>query len=166
MTKLDHPNICRLYEVFDEGRFYYLVMEWCKNGELYDEITVAGNFSEQMAADLIDQILRAVAYCHSRGVVHRDVKPENVLMDKELVAGQIFTKLIDFDNSCTFEEGQLLQGVFGTVYYIAPEVVSGQQYDERCDVWSVGVIMYIMLTGQPPFSGSSDEEVIENVKKG
>jgi calcium-dependent protein kinase len=147
MQHMDHPNVCRLFEVFEEGRYYYLVMEYCANGELYDELRNAGCFSEHMAADLIDQVLRAVSYCHSRGVVHRDIKPENVLIDKELIEGQTFCKIIDFDNSSPIDEGQLLQGVFGTVFYVAPEVISKQPYDERCDVWSVGVIMYIMLTG-------------------
>lgn len=172
LQHMDHPNICRMFEVFDDGRKYYLVMEYCKNGELYDEITASGNFNESVAADLMDQILRAVAYMHGRGVVHRDIKPENVLIDKELIAGQTFCKIIDFDNSCAIQENQMIQGVFGTVYYIAPEIVSwmggnvGQPYDERCDVWSCGVVMYIMLTGAPPFFGNSDEEVVQNIRRG
>ena len=105
--------------------------------------------------------MRAVSYCHSLGIVHRDLKPENILIDKEQ---NNILKLIDFGTSVTYERGQKLQGVHGTVYYIAPEVIAEQQYDERCDVWSVGVMLYILLSGRPPFDGASDSKIIESVK--
>ena len=93
--------------------------EYCKGGELYEEIINTGSFSEQLAATFIEQILRAVSYCHSLGIVHRDLKPENILIDKEQ---NNILKLIDFGTSVTYERGSTLKGVHGTVYYIAPEV--------------------------------------------
>ena len=96
LKKLDHPNILKLYEVFEDDKRYYLVTELCKGGELFDEIINKVQFSEKEAATIVQQILQAVAYCHSLGIVHRDLKPENVLIDKEL---NNTLKIIDFGTS-------------------------------------------------------------------
>lgn len=98
-----------------------------------------------------------MAYCHELGIVHRDLKPENVLIDKEL---NNTLKIIDFGTSTMFEKGTKLKTTHGTSYYIAPEVLK-KEYDDRCDVWSVGVILYILLSGKPPFDGDNDEEITE-----
>lgn len=98
-----------------------------------------------------------MAYCHELGIVHRDLKPENVLIDKEL---NNTLKIIDFGTSTMYEKGTTLKTTHGTSYYIAPEVLV-KKYDERCDVWSVGVILYILLSGKPPFDGDNDEEITE-----
>lgn len=100
-------------------------------------------------------------YCHNNHVAHRDLKPENILQEKE---GQI--KIIDFGTASPFNREQGMNSIMGTPYYMAPEVLKGQVYNEKCDVWSCGVIMYVMLTGQPPFYGKNDAEIIEKVKKG
>lgn len=94
--------------------------------------------------------------------MHRDLKPENILIDKEQ---NNILKLIDFGTSVTYERGQKLTGVHGTVYYIAPEVIDEKQYDERCDVWSAGVMLYILLSGRPPFDGDDDQAIIKSVKQ-
>ena len=163
LKKLDHPNILKLYEVFEDDKRYYLVTEMCKGGELFDEIVLKVQFSEKEAATIIQQILQAVAYCHELGIVHRDLKPENALIDKEM---NNTLKIIDFGTAIKFERGkELLNTTHGTSYYIAPEVLS-KSYDEKCDVWSIGVIFYILLSGKPPFDGENDEEIIERVKLG
>ena len=99
LKQLDHPNIIKLYEMFEDDRKYYVVQELCKGGELYDEVIKIGSFSEQKAAHIIKQILQAVAYCHDKGIVHRDIKPENILIDKE--ADNIL-KIIDFGTATEY----------------------------------------------------------------
>jgi calcium-dependent protein kinase len=158
LKKLDHPNILKLYEVFEDEKRYYLVTELCKGGELFDEIVTKVCFSEKEAAAIIQQILQAVAYCHDLGIVHRDLKPENVLIDKEL---NNTLKIIDFGTSTIYDKSSgPLKTTHGTSYYIAPEVLN-KRYDDRCDVWSIGVILYILLSGKPPFDGDNDEEITE-----
>ena len=152
LSKLDHPNILKLYEVYEDPKRYYIVTELCKGGELFDEITKKVVFTEVEAADLLKQILLAVAYFHDMGIVHRDIKPENVLIDREQ---DNCLKIIDFGTSVIKSDEETLQSTQGTSYYIAPEVLK-KSYNEKCDIWSVGVIMYIMLSGKPPFDGKDD----------
>lgn len=156
LSKLDHPNILKLYEVFTDDKRYYLVTELCKGGELFDEILNKGYFSEKEAALIIQQILQAVSYCHNLKIVHRDLKPENVLIDKE--QGNCI-KIIDFGTSIKHND-QVLTNTHGTSYYIAPEVLL-KKYNEKCDVWSIGVILYILLSGKPPFDGNTDNEITD-----
>ena len=105
----------------------------------------------------------AVAYCHDLGIVHRDLKPENALIDKEM---NNTLKIIDFGTAVKFDRGrELLNTTHGTSYYIAPEVLS-KSYNEKCDVWSVGVMLYILLSGKPPFDGNTDNEITDQVKIG
>ena len=102
--------------------------------------------------------MSAVSYCHTLGIVHRDLKPENILIDKELNNS---LKVIDFGTSVQYEKDrELLNQVHGTSYYIAPEVLN-KKYDERCDVWSIGVILFILLSGKPPFDGEDDDEITD-----
>lgn len=162
LKNLDHPNILKLYEVFDEPKRYCLVTELCKGGELFNEIVTKVQFTENEAASIVQQILLAISFCHDKGIVHRDLKPENVLIDKEL---NNTLKIIDFSNSVTIKPGDILNVTHGTSYYIAPEVLS-KKYTEKCDVWSIGVILYILLSGKPPFDGDNDEEITEQVKIG
>eukprot|EP01017_Pseudomicrothorax_dubius_P047573 TRINITY_DN8567_c0_g1_i2.p1 TRINITY_DN8567_c0_g1~~TRINITY_DN8567_c0_g1_i2.p1 ORF type:complete len:346 (-),score=67.45 TRINITY_DN8567_c0_g1_i2:161-1198(-) len=116
-----------------------------------------------MAADVLRQILGAVHYCHTKHIVHRDLKPENVLYDSPKESAAI--KVIDFGTSKTFNPNQKMSQKFGTPYYIAPEVIR-RKYDEKCDVWSVGVIAYILLCGYPPFNGPNDRAIMDKVIKG
>lgn len=106
------------------------------------------------------QVLSAISYCHSMKIVHRDLKPENLLLDSE--GDQACLKVIDFGTSQTFDPNAKMHQTYGTPYYIAPEILAGD-YTERCDVWSCGVILYILLCGKPPFDGESDEEILKNV---
>merc|ERR1719223_2140829 len=163
MKLLDHPNIVRLFETFEDARNVYLVLEICTGGELFDRIVADGRFTEQVAARVVQQMLRAINYMHQNYIMHRDLKPENWLLatDAEIMATDL--KLIDFGLSKRFVPGEFASTKAGTPYYVAPEVLEGR-YAEKSDIWSIGVIMYIMLCGAPPFSGNDTEAVLESVK--
>jgi len=164
MKLLDHPNIVRLHETFEDERFVYLVLELCTGGELFDRITADGKFTEQAAASCVQQMLRAVNYMHQNYIMHRDLKPENWLLSSATEAIQkTDLKLIDFGLSKRFTPGEFASTRAGTPYYVAPEVLEGH-YAEQSDVWSIGVIMYILLCGSPPFDGDGTAAVLESVK--
>jgi serine/threonine protein kinase len=170
LKNLDHPNILRMFEMFSDDTHYYLVYEYCEGGELFDRIKKVKAFNEKIAANIFYQILLAVAYCHSRNITHRDLKPENILFMSKANEDQI--KLIDFGVSVTFSKGTTLSDRQGTVrkrlkkvYYIAPEVLQ-KCYNEKCDVWSCGVILFIMLCGYPPFNGSTDATILSKIAEG
>ena len=162
MKKLDHPNILRIYEVFQDQKRYYLITELCTGGELFDEIAKKSLFSEKDAAIIIEQILEAISYWHSKSIVHRDLKPENILIDS---ANKNNIKVIDFGTSQKMSENNKMNQAFGTSYYIAPEVLV-TEYNEKWDWWSIGVIMYILLGGKPPFDGETDKEICKKVREG
>jgi len=165
MKMMDHPNIIKLYESFEDARNIYLVMELCVGGELFDKIIESGHFTEVQAAILMQQIVRAIYYMHENHICHRDLKPENFLfMTKDPIEKNLL-KIIDFGLSCKFEVGQVLTTKAGTPYYVAPQVLAGK-YDQLSDMWSVGVIMYVMLCGYPPFFGETDAEVLAKVRLG
>lgn len=159
---LDHPNIIRLYEFFEDAKRFYIIMELCGGGELFDEILNKQSFSEGVAATIVYQLISAVGYMHSKNVIHRDLKPENILLEEK---GDVMNiKLIDFGAAVQFKPGNTVKGPIGTAYYIAPEVIKGS-YNEKCDLWSCGVIIFILLAGYPPFDGHNDEEILEKIKK-
>lgn len=128
---------------------------------MFDHIQKMKSFSEVKAAAFMKQILSALVYLHDRKIVHRDMKPENLLLDESATT----VKIIDFGTSAKFSSGNKLTSKVGTPYYIAPEVLA-KSYDEKCDVWSCGVILYILLCGYPPFAGSNDRQILDRVKKG
>lgn len=169
--QLDHPNIVKVFETLEDSNNLYLAMEFCSGGELFDLIKEHSHFSESDAACLMYQIMSTVTYCHSKCIAHRDIKPENFMLKKQPSLGQFpdeGLKLIDFDASKRFTPGRPngMRSICGTAYYVAPEVLTGRGYNELCDVWSCGVILYILLCGSPPFSGSSDEETCKQVRYG
>ena len=162
LKNLTHPNIVRLYEVYENKSSIYLVTELCDGCELFDEISKREHFNGNEAAHVTKQILQAIAYCHSQNIAHRDLKPENVLID---VKNRGAIKVIDFGTSHHFDsKTHTMTQMFGTPYYIAPEVLNGK-YNEKCDLWSVGVMLYIMLCGRPPFNGATEDAIINKVKK-
>jgi len=164
MKLLDHPNIVRLYETFEDARNVYLVLELCEGGELFDRIVEDGKFTEQVAACCVQQMLRAVNYMHMNYIMHRDLKPENWLLSKVDTIDKTDLKLIDFGLSKRFTPGEFAVTKAGTPYYVAPEVLEGR-YAEQSDVWSIGVITYILLCGSPPFSGNDTVAVLDSVKR-
>mmetsp|Transcript_37169 Transcript_37169/g.118283 ORF Transcript_37169/g.118283 Transcript_37169/m.118283 type:complete len:509 (-) Transcript_37169:43-1569(-) len=166
MKMMDHPNIIKLYETFADHRSIYLIMELCSGGELFDRIIQSGHFTEVQAAILMQQIIRAINYMHANLVCHRDLKPENFLfMTKDTTIEKNTLKLIDFGLSCKFQKGQVLTTRAGTPYYVAPQVLNGK-YDEKSDLWSCGVIMYVLLCGYPPFFAETDADVLAKVRLG
>jgi calcium-dependent protein kinase len=122
-----------------------------------------GRFSEMDTAILIKAVLTCVNYCHKQGIVHRDLKPENILIEANKEFDQI--KIIDFGTAMKFEEGQIITEKLGTPYYIAPEILS-RKYTNKVDVWSVGVITYILLSGQPPFNGQEEKDILKKIRSG
>ena len=166
LAKLDHPNILKLYELYEDSFRYYVVSELLTGGELFDYVVSLGHLSETAAARIMEQILSAVRYCHDNHIVHRDLKPENLLLESPSSnPEEANVKLIDFGTSSLFSTGTQLRQRLGTPYYIAPEVLS-MSYNEKCDIWSCGVIMYILLSGYPPFGGKNDDEILAKVRTG
>ena len=158
MKKLDHPNILRLFEIFYDDKRYYLVTELCTGGDLFDEINKRKRFEEKDAAIIIKQVLEAAAYCHANLIMHRDIKPENIQIDGKTDN----IKLVEFNASKKFEAGKKLSEAYGTLYYMAPEVLM-VDYDEKCDIWSIGVVLFILLSGYPPFDGDEDKEIQKKI---
>jgi len=162
LSQLDHPSIIKVYEYFVENNNYYVVQEYCRGGELYEQIYKIDCFTEKSAAIIMKQLLSAVFYLHSVNIVHRDLKPENIMLENDEETDNFIIKLIDFGTANYFEQGKTLSQKVGTSLYIAPEVVL-KKYNEKCDVWSCGVILYILLCGFPPYDGDTDEDIMESV---
>lgn len=163
LAKLSHPNIMMIYEFYDDNTNFYIVSEFCQGGELFECISEKGVFTEKEARVLMKQILSAICYSHQNNIVHRDLKPENILLDDKVDNPVI--KLIDWGGARYFSKNKKMTKISGTPYYIAPEVLN-EVYDEKCDIWSCGVILYILLCGYPPFNGETDTEIMKAVKKG
>ena len=160
----DHPNIIKLYEIYEDNKYIYLIMEECSGGEFFDSLAKRAKekkmYTEKECAKIFKQILEAVNYLHAHGVCHRDLKPENILFSN--VADDSCLKLIDFGLSKVIDGDKNLKGAVGTTFYMAPEVITGN-YNEKCDIWACGVILYIMLCGKPPFYSQNEEELKKNI---
>ena len=167
LIKTDHPNIIKLYDVFETNQYLYLIMEKCNGGELFDKIInnigSGKMYSEKIAANLFLQIMSAVDYCHKNGICHRDLKPENILFLNEGNEENNPIKVIDFGLSQIFKDKNKLSSPVGTAYYVAPEILSGE-YNQKCDIWSAGVILCILLTGEPPFNGPNNAIIYHKIK--
>ena len=168
LIKADHPNIIKLYEIFQSQNSLYLVMEECHGGELFDKILKhmenGEKYSEKEAAKIIQQIMSGIEYCHNNGIVHRDIKPENLLYLNEGDEKNNPLKIIDFGLSQDLNLKKVLSSKVGTAYYVSPEILAGK-YTKKCDVWSAGVILYVLLSGEPPFNGPSDGIIYSKIKK-
>jgi len=154
MHRISHPNCMKLEDVFETDHDLYLVLELATGGELFDQIVERSHYSEKDTAALMTDILKCLQYIHGQGVVHRDLKPENLLYSSKTYTT---IKIADFGLAKEFEEGKLLFGVCGTPGYMAPEMVHFEGYSKKADVFSMGVILYILLCGFPPF-GDDDFE--------
>ena len=168
LKKMSHPNIVRIYEFYESVNCFYLINEYCDKGELYNYINKS-NLNEQQLAIIFYQVFSGLCYLHENNVLHRDIKPENILIskkEKDLNSDEIYfwIKIIDFGTAKIFEKGEKEKKVVGSAYYIAPEVLK-QNYNEKCDTWSVGVILYMFLTGRAPFDGKTQEEIINSIRK-
>ena len=167
VKSLDHPNIMKVYEFFNKDNSLYIISELLSGGELLDKINEAGSLKEDVSSFLMKQIFSAVDFCHQKGIIHRDLKPENILIESEEEANKEFftVKIIDFGTSGKLKSGEMFNLTVGTPLYVSPEVLKNK-YNEKCDMWSCGVIMYMMLSGNPPFKGDNDEEIYQAVKEG
>ncbi|CAI5938594.1 unnamed protein product [Closterium sp. NIES-65] len=181
-----HPGVVGLRAVFEDDKEVHLVMDLCEGGELFDEVVRLGRLSERDAALIFRQLASGVAFCHSRGVLHRDLKPENILLHRSAPSGAVpaspaadsalaapqslesrglTAKLADFGLSIALDNGRMGYGTAGSPFYMAPEVLTGE-YEYAADVWSLGVILYIMLCGRPPFWGKTDAAVYDAILRG
>ena len=176
LSMVDHPNIVRLFEVIEDDKYFNLFQELCTGGELLSKVKKP--LKEKEIAKIFKQIMSAIAYCHEKGIVHRDMKLENILFATESEDSPI--KIIDFGLSVllgkkeTKNENETVDlkkygfkrmtTKVGTIYYMSPEVIKGN-YDEKCDIWACGVILYTLLSGYPPFNGQTDKDIYNMISK-
>lgn len=164
LKEFDHPHVIQLFDFFEEPNTYYLVMERMSGGELFDRIVAKLYYNEKEARDVCKTLLDAVNYCHENNVAHRDLKPENLLLlspenDSEVkIADFGFAKRVFVPNSLTTQ--------CGTPGYVAPEILEGLPYDTAADMWSVGVILYILLGGYPPFIEKNQRDLFRKIRRG
>ena len=167
MKSLDHPNIIKFYGTFQDQKYFHLVMEYCQGGSLLDRFIKRGKFTEPEAAKIMEKLFSAVEYLHQNGISHRDLKLDNFLFVDKSEDSEI--RIIDFGLSTTLldlkNKGKSLNSKVGTPIYMAPEVIQGD-YDERCDNWSLGVILYQLLNGHTAFKGDKRKEVFKQILKG
>lgn len=165
LRDLRHPNIMRLHDLFASKTEMVLVLELMRGGELFDFIAEKEMLSEEEAIGFLAQILRGVQYLHARHIAHFDLKPENIMLqDKDVPKPQI--KIIDFGLAQKLEDGVTFKSLCGTPQYIAPEVINYEPLSSATDMWSIGVITYILLSGLSPFQGETDAETLSNVLDG
>jgi len=164
MEQIQHKNIIYMREMFDTPTKMYLIMELVTGGELFDRIVNRGSYSEKDASNVVRQIVSAIEYLHSMGIVHRDLKPENLLYANENPDADI--KIADFGLSRILPDDAMLKTACGTPGYVAPEVLKGRGYGKEVDMWSVGVIMYILLCGFPPFYDDNVQILFEQILSG
>lgn len=161
LSLVDHPNIVKFYETYNDFIYFHIIMELCTGGDLYTHVSQMKKVTEEVICHLIYKITSAIVHCHSLGIVHRDLKPDNILFDSNTQFSDI--KLIDFGLSRKYLKEDDLHSVVGSPHYVAPEVLNGE-YDEKCDVWSIGIITYCLLCGSPPFVSNDREEVFFKIK--
>ena len=160
LKRMDHPNVIKIFEFYIDKENYYLVTEYCNGGDLFDTAKDK-KLNEIQVAYIMYQLFSTLNYCHKMKIIHRDLKPENILISKN-EDNFIRIKICDFGTSQIFKKGEMQKEFVGSVYYIAPEVIL-QNYNFKCDLWSCGVIMYILLTNKIPFSGRDDDEIFRNI---
>ncbi|KVI07336.1 Protein kinase, ATP binding site-containing protein [Cynara cardunculus var. scolymus] len=159
-----NASIVQIHRLYEDENSLHMVMDLCDEPNLFDHISKRGGaFSESEAGSIFIPLIQAVSHCHRLGIAHRDIKPDNVLFDS---TGKL--KLADFGSAECFgmNESGMMTGVVGTPYYVAPEVLLGREYNEKVDVWSAGVILYILLAGCPPFYGETPVETFQAVLRG
>ncbi|XP_043704835.1 calcium-dependent protein kinase 10-like isoform X2 [Telopea speciosissima] len=159
----DHPNIVRLRATYEDNDAVHLVMELCEGGELFDRIVARGHYSERAAANVARTVAEVVRMCHEHGVMHRDLKPENFLYANKRENAPL--KAIDFGLSVFFRPGERFSEIVGSPYYMAPEVLK-RNYGPEVDIWSAGVILYILLCGVPPFWAETEQGVALAILRG
>lgn len=172
MKSLDHPNIIKFFETFEDAKFIYIVMEYCKGPDFHEFVHTMGHLTEAQAAIVMQQVLRAVTYMHAtQNICHRDLKTENFMLFTTDPVERNVVKILDFGFATAYDvdeetgEAEVLTKKCGAPFYVAPQVLAGH-YTYQADIWSCGVLMYLMLCGYPPFYGDSDAEVLTRVRLG
>ncbi|XP_059401979.1 death-associated protein kinase 2-like [Carassius carassius] len=162
LQELQHPNIISLHDVYENRTDVVLILELVSGGELFDFLARKESLSEEEATEFIKQILDGVQYLHSKKIAHFDLKPENImLLDNNVLRPRI--KLIDFGLARRIKDGVEFKNIFGTPEFVAPEIVNYEQLGLEADMWSIGVITYILLSGASPFLGDSNQETLANI---
>ncbi|KAL3690099.1 hypothetical protein R1sor_016408 [Riccia sorocarpa] len=157
------PNVVMIRDAYEDDQNVYIVMELCEGGELFDRIVEKGKYNEAEASALIRTIVGVIAACHSRGVMHRDLKPENFLLSSKSENAPL--KATGFRLSVFFKPGEKFTDIVGSLYYTAPEILS-RNYGPEADIWSAGVILYVLLSGVPPFRGDTEYDISEEILSG
>jgi len=167
LQKISHPNILEYVSSYEEGGLFHIITVYCQGGELFDRVA-QGNFSEKVASRLAKQMLKAVAYCHSKGVVHRDLKPENFVFESASIDSNM--RLIDFGCAKEVHDDEIVHDYAGSPYYVAPEVLRDCQRTGKMwkasDMWSIGVIIFLLVTGYPPFNGHDHHQIFARIRRG
>jgi serine/threonine protein kinase len=161
LSALDHPHITPLIDFFDEKDCYFLVMELMSGGDLFDRIGKKKNYSEADARELCIKMLKAMAYCHELNIAHNDMKPKNLLLVSE--EHDAYIKIADFGFAARVYEPKSLTKQCGTPFFVSPEILQRQPYDQKSDMWSIGVIIYLLLAGNLPFMGRSQKELFRKI---
>jgi len=164
LKRINHPAIIKLIEMFETDEFLFLVMELTTGGELFDRIVAKGCYFEDEAVELVRRIVDAIKYLHDNGICHRDLKPENLLLGS--AEDDVDVRIADFGLSKIISKKMMMQTACGTPGYVAPEVLNATGYDKEVDMWSIGVITYILLCGFPPFYGNPMPKLFEQILSG
>ena len=162
LRMVDHPNVIKCHEIYEDQRYVHIVMELCTGGDLFDRLINHGQFNEKETAQIMKQIVPAVGYLHSMNICHRDLKADNFLYETGEDSADV--KIIDFGLARKFGV-EKMHTVVGTPYYMAPEVLRGN-YGKECDVWSLGVLLYLLLSGRPPFFALFEEDIFKKIHSG
>ena len=161
IRSLDHPNIVKYYETFEDSKYLHVVMELCEGGDLFDHVISQGGLTEEEVARIMRKLMHAVNYMHELNICHRDLKPENFLYSSASTDADI--KVADFGMATGFSStGDSLSSFVGTPYYMAPEVIRGV-YGKECDIWSLGVVMFFLLSGEQPFIGNGLPQIYQKI---
>jgi calcium-dependent protein kinase len=159
----DHPNIIQFYEIYQDKTHFHFVMEYCEGGDITSRVEEDGPFEEEITKKIVFQVLLGLNHLHSCGIIHRDIKPDNFLFKNKSKDSDI--KLIDFGLSRRFNNGSKLTSVLGTPNYVAPEVLEKSGYNEKVDIWSTGVMMYLLLAADFPFKGENTAQLFEKIRR-
>ena len=166
LKEFDHPNIIKLYDYFNTPNSFYLIMEKCNGGNLYfkilERINLEKMFDEKILSEVFKQIISAINYCHDEGVCHRDLKPENICFLNLGNMENNTVKIIDFGFGRVISPKEKLKTKVGSSLYMAPEVLK-HKYNEKCDIWSIGVILFFIISGKPPFFGENEMEIQKKI---